>query len=330
MDKLLTVVVPVYKVEKYINKCLDSLIVPDELMEQLEVIVVNDGTPDKSAEMAREYEKKYPQTFRVIDKENGGHGSAWNRGLKEATGKYLRFLDSDDWFVNENFASHIHLLKLIEVDIVFSNSATWLENTQKLTTPPHELRKVPDNCMVNANEYQWNIEEVGMNFSNFHYCTYRTSLLQPCYPLFLEKQFYDDAILFIVPILLATTIYNWKETVYIYRLGREGQTMEKETMLKRYRDFEHVISSQISFIKTHPVVSESKNRIVDQIMNVMIAKQWERLSFLQYKDSQGELTQFKDYLNIEYPNYRKSKKMKLYGFLPFPLYWHVVNKIMKE
>lgn len=77
MKKLLTVVVPEYKVEPYINKCLDSLILEDEnLMNQLEVIIVNDGTPDRSAEMSREYVKRYPQTFRQIDKENGGHGPA--------------------------------------------------------------------------------------------------------------------------------------------------------------------------------------------------------------------------------------------------------------
>ena len=92
-DKLLSIVVPVYKVEQYINKCLDSLIINPDLMKKLEVIIVNDGTPDKSAEMSREYVKQYPDTFRQIDKENGGHGSAWNVGLMEAAGKYLRFLD---------------------------------------------------------------------------------------------------------------------------------------------------------------------------------------------------------------------------------------------
>ena len=67
-DRLLSVVVPVYKVELYIRKCLDSLIVPEQWMSRLEVLVVNDGTPDRSAEMARDYEVRYPSTFRVIDK----------------------------------------------------------------------------------------------------------------------------------------------------------------------------------------------------------------------------------------------------------------------
>ena len=94
--KLLTIVIPVYKVEKYIRQCLDSIIVPLDQMEKLEVIIVNDGTPDNSAVIAHEYADRYPDTIKVIDKENGGHGSAWNVGLESATGKYIRFLDSDD------------------------------------------------------------------------------------------------------------------------------------------------------------------------------------------------------------------------------------------
>ena len=117
MQKLLTVVVPVYRVEAYINKCLDSLLVSPGLLEKLEVIIVNDGTPDHSAEMSREYVKRYPEAFRQIDKKNGGHGSAWNVGVREATGRYLRFLDSDDWFTNlDRLLSD---LETCEEDVIF-------------------------------------------------------------------------------------------------------------------------------------------------------------------------------------------------------------------
>ena len=88
MDKLLSIIIPVYKVEAYINKCLDSLIVAPELMDKMDVLIINDGTPDKSAEMSREYVKRFSGVFRQIDKENGGHGSVWNLGIKEAYGKY--------------------------------------------------------------------------------------------------------------------------------------------------------------------------------------------------------------------------------------------------
>lgn len=111
MEKLLTIVIPVYKVERYIRKCQDSLIVSDDLMGQLEVLVINDGTPDRSAEIAKEFEKKYPSVFRVIDKENGNYGSCINRGLKEARGKYIRICDGDDSY---DSVALCKLLKILE------------------------------------------------------------------------------------------------------------------------------------------------------------------------------------------------------------------------
>lgn len=85
MQKLLTIVIPTYNMQDYLPRCLDSLVLYDgALMEQLEVLVINDGSKDNSSAIAHEYEAKFPNTFRVIDKENGNYGSCINRGLKEA------------------------------------------------------------------------------------------------------------------------------------------------------------------------------------------------------------------------------------------------------
>ena len=98
MEKLLTIIIPTYNMEKYLDKCLSSLIVDDkELMTQLEVLVVIDGAKDRSSEIAHTYQDKYPDTYVVIDKENGNYGSCINRGLKEASGKYVKVLDADDY-----------------------------------------------------------------------------------------------------------------------------------------------------------------------------------------------------------------------------------------
>ena len=83
--------------EPYLRHCLDSLII-DKGMDELEVFVINDGSKDRSSKIAREYQDKYPNTFYVIDKVNGNYGSCINRGLKEATGKYIKVLDADDCF----------------------------------------------------------------------------------------------------------------------------------------------------------------------------------------------------------------------------------------
>ena len=190
MPKLLTIVVPVYKVEKYINKCLDSLVLENpSLMQEYEVLIVNDGTPDHSAEMSREYVKRYPGTFRQIDKENGGHGSAWNVGLKEAKGKYLRFLDSDDWFCNLDRL--LDDLKGCDEDIVFNpfNKFFSFENRNEIIKPPviPGTTRFPD---------YW-----GGNDVSFLGATYKTSILQPLFPLFAERIMFDDYILTWAPLI---------------------------------------------------------------------------------------------------------------------------------
>src|SRR5574344_1213565 len=116
MNKILTIIIPTYNMEKYLRRCLDSLIIDEEGMKQLEVLVINDGSKDSSSQIAHEYQDKYPDMFRVIDKENGGHGSCCNVGLREAKGKYIRFLDSDDWFDQKNFPKFIELLQALDVD----------------------------------------------------------------------------------------------------------------------------------------------------------------------------------------------------------------------
>ena len=96
MEKVLSIIIPTYNMENYLHKCLDSLLVEDKnLRDALEVLVIIDGSKDRSSEIGHEYEEKYPGVFRVIDKENGNYGSCINRGLKEATGKYVKILDAN-------------------------------------------------------------------------------------------------------------------------------------------------------------------------------------------------------------------------------------------
>ena len=97
MDKVLTVIVPVYNMEKYIRQCLESLVI-GEVLDRIEVLVVLDGSKDGSAEIAYEFVEQYPDTFRIIYKANGGHGSAINTGLMMASGEYVKILDSDVTF----------------------------------------------------------------------------------------------------------------------------------------------------------------------------------------------------------------------------------------
>ena len=237
MQKLLTIVIPVYKVEPFINKCLDSLIIAPELMDKLEIIIVNDGTPDNSAEMSREYVKRYPGTFRQIDKENGGHGSAWNVGLREATGKYLRFLDSDDWFTNLDRL--MADLDKCDADIVFNPFIREysFENRTESVDP------IPVSDVERIDPAKWGASQWGYNNVNFWSTTYKTSILKPLQPLFAEKTMFDDYIITWAPLVHGRTYMSLDYPVYHYLLGRPGQTMsatqQRKGALSYVKCFDH-------------------------------------------------------------------------------------------
>ena len=110
-NKILTIIVPSYNMEAYLPKCLGSLIIDDkDLLQKLEVIVVNDGSKDRTSEIAHEFEANYPGVFRVIDKKNGHYGSCINAGLAIATGFYVKVLDADDWFVTGHFQNFLRFI----------------------------------------------------------------------------------------------------------------------------------------------------------------------------------------------------------------------------
>lgn len=243
MQKLLTIVVPVYKVEAYINKCLDSLLMSPELMQRLEVIIVNDGTPDNSAEMSREYVKRYPNTFRQIDKENGGHGSAWNVGLREATGKYLRFLDSDDWLTN--LSGFMDKLSLCDTDVVITRMCRCYEDIKvsEDSICPKTIDTVLPISKIDSKEFS-ECDCIG----NFWFSTYKTDLLKPLYPLFLEGVSYDDSILYIIPFLYAKDYIAFDMVLYNYLLGRSGQSMALDVQRKKIPDRIKVLRQMCSYL----------------------------------------------------------------------------------
>ena len=106
--KLLSIAIPCYNSEAYMEKCIESLLKGGE---EVEILVVNDGSSDRTAEIADAYAEKYPTIIKAIHQENGGHGEAVNAGIRNATGLYFKVVDSDDW-VNEE--AYKQILKTLE------------------------------------------------------------------------------------------------------------------------------------------------------------------------------------------------------------------------
>lgn len=226
MNKLLTIIIPTYNMEKYLHKCLGSLIVSDENMEHLEVLVVNDGSKDSSSQIAHEYEEKYPQTFRVIDKENGNYGSCINRGLKEATGKYVKVLDADDYFNTKQFAQYITILLQTNADLVLTDFdiVDEVDTCRKCVSyniPTNHVLKFVQICK-------------NKSFQNLsmHAVTYKSDIFSRMNYCQSEGIFYTDQEWIFSPMFMVEDCIYYPIPVYRYLLGRSGQTMESSTLLK--------------------------------------------------------------------------------------------------
>ena len=258
-EKLLTVVVPVYKVEPYINKCLDSCLIykdgelDEELMGLIDVLIINDGTPDKSADMSREYAERYPKYFRQIDKANGGHGSVWNMGVQEAKGRYVKFLDSDDWF--QNFGKFVEALRHTDSDLVLTPTRCHCEHDEiwRQEILDMEFYKIYD-----ADQFDW----VGNRTHNYllhHCCCYKRGVLWQYMPgLFLEKQPYDDVVLWPAAMIGAKTIEAFDFPLYNYLMDRPGQSISREIMNKQAAARIKANQQAIRFYEEHPVAEGTK------------------------------------------------------------------------
>lgn len=157
MDKnfVFTVIMPIYNVEKYLAESIDSLINQSiSFEENIELVIVDDGSPDNSKDIALQYQEKYPYNIKVFSKSNGGQASAWNLGLKHANGKYINFLDSDDRISSNAFEEAYNFLEKYydEIDIV-SIPMVFFENK----TGPHKLNyKFNSTRVIDLNKEPYN------------------------------------------------------------------------------------------------------------------------------------------------------------------------------
>ncbi len=234
-QKILTITIPSYNVEDYLENCLDSFI-DENVMEDIEVLIVNDGSLDATAEIAARYEQQYPQTFRLITKENGGHGSTINTGVSEAAGIYFKVVDGDDWVDTKSFVRLVEYLKSTPADIVASNY-TWIDHTTK---QPTQRQEYPYQNIEYGRIYPF-AEIVGKAFIDMHAMTIKTELIRMANAPIDEHTFYVDMEFVAFPIPYVETVCFIEDAVYQYRLGLPNQSMSIQKMQKNMQNHMRVL-----------------------------------------------------------------------------------------
>ena len=236
MNKILTVVIPTYNMEKYLNRCLDSFIIEDkDLLNKLEVIVVNDGSKDSSSVIAHEYQHKYPDTFYVIDKENGHYGSCINAALKIATGKYFRIVDADDWVDTQNLTTLVRELEHHNEDAIFTRFT--LQNEKLGKAIEQDDKGMEYNKTLDLNHYA--IPEPCLAMHNY---SFKLSHLRDINYCQTEGICYTDTEYVYFPLCSAKTLYCFDVSLYQYYIGRNEQTMAIGPLVKNYSHFEKVLN----------------------------------------------------------------------------------------
>ncbi|MCQ2344360.1 MAG: glycosyltransferase [Paludibacteraceae bacterium] len=321
MTKLLSIVIPVYKVEDYIRKCIESLIVPNkEQLKLLDIVIINDGTPDKSAVIAHEYEAKYPNVIRVIDQENRGHGGAWNHGTQLAVGKYLFYLDSDDWFDTNELSKLIDYLKTVDTDMVMMDDMSYYAATGKYSVGEYKHKELTTEIVYNADKFNWLATGHGFNMTYAHDTVYRTDMLQKYLPIFCEHVMYDDVSLQAIPIAIAKDFIYTKRNVYRYYIGREGQSFDPKVRAKRAaNDIGKVLTFVLHWYRKHwNAIPKGGTREAYSKDMYQSCGTWHYYELCEFplSISKPALCEWDKIIRTEFPDIKEDKNMRLYRTLP--------------
>lgn len=229
--KYISFAIPCYNSEEYMAHAIESILPGGE---DVEIIIVNDGSRDRTSEIAHEYKEKYPDIIRVIDKENGGHGDAVNSGLAGATGKYFKVVDSDDWVDEEALHKILKLLRNLEeeaqeIDMLISNYV------YEKVGAAHKKCIHYRNVLPQDEVFRWN--DIGHfrldQYILMHSVIYRTDMLKLTQIKLPKHTFYVDNIYVYYPLPHVRKIYYLDVDFYRYFIGREDQSVNEKTMISR-------------------------------------------------------------------------------------------------
>lgn len=229
--KLLTITIPCYNSQDYMEHCIESLLPGGE---DVEILVVDDGSMDATAEIADSYAEKCPTIVRAIHQENGGHGEAVNTGIRNASGLFFKVVDSDDWVDAEAYRRVLETLKELSggkdvLDMLISNFVYEKEGA-KHKKVMHYRGILPEDQLFGWNEAGHFMKG---RYILMHSVIYRTQLLRECGLELPKHTFYVDNIFVYVPLPHVKKMYYLNVDFYRYFIGREDQSVNEAVMIRR-------------------------------------------------------------------------------------------------
>lgn len=305
------------------HHALDTIL---EIKEDIELIIVNDGSTDDTLKIAKEYQKKYPQVIKVIDKENGGHGSGVNAGLGIASGKYFKVVDSDDWVDTSSLKKVVATLKKQDIDMLIVNYVYEKEGS------PKEMGYL--NVFKESEIFTW--QEVGhfkvSEYLLMHSVFYKTSLLKEIHLTLPEHTFYVDNIFVYYPLPFVKTMYYLNVPLYRYFIGRTDQSVNERVMIGRVDEQIKVTKMMIDFFDPLTIEPKSLQKYLIHYLDIMMTISTILLKLANTKEANLKSKELWNYLKEKNKSVYKKLKIarlaKLPRFISVPGY-KIARKIFK-
>ncbi len=244
--KILSFIIPSYNCEKFLEKCVSSFL-DTNVLYKLDIIIVDDGSTDSTAEIADGFVARFPNSVRAIHQPNRGHGGAINAGAAVAEGKYLKVIDADDWVETQNLPAFIDKLEHIDSDVILTHNYTynicdgaikkWMCYPNKFDVP-YSISNMIE---------QWG--SFARSFT-FHGITYKTDFYKKSGYMLSEKVFYEDHEHSTFPAHLAKSVTPIDMFIYDYRIGDVNQSVSDNNSLARLGHMETVIERFINEYKS--------------------------------------------------------------------------------
>ena len=266
--KYISFAIPCFNSQNYMSRAIDSLLTGKD---EVEILIVNDGSRDQTSEIAHEYMENYPDIVRVIDKENGGHGDAVNAGLGAAQGKYFKVVDSDDWVDEEALKRILTLIRNLEedgeqIDMLVSNFV------YEKTGASHKKCVHYRNALPQDEIFRW--EDIGHfrldQYILMHSVIYRTDLLKLIQMKLPKHTFYVDNIYVYYPLPHVRKIYYLDIDFYRYFIGRDDQSVNEKNMIARADQQIYVTKTMIDMYEMGEISSRKLRLYMVNYLAIMM------------------------------------------------------------
>lgn len=320
MEKLISIVIPSYNSASFLPETVPTFVnITESVRHMVEVIIVNDGSTDNTLEVANELATQYPDIVRVIDKENGGHGSTINAGIKNALGKYFKIVDGDDYVDSAEFERLILFLQNSDVDQVITPFVKDYFNEEKKEIIDFEN-------VESGKEYTYDefLSLVG-RIPDMHAVVNRTELLRENNIQLSEHCFYVDMQYNVFPMHLINKVAYFDTPIYQYQLGDENQSVSLRSYFKNTKMHQHVIDSLINYQAANSdKLSNIQIQLLNKLISALISIQIN--IFLYDSNISKSQRQYEDYMekiknkhlfSYNNPDGKKAKILKQFPFMYF-------------